>query len=866
MKKSRTNVGIQIENNIRITSDAPSRNLGFVVIMQVFLILIGVIAILYSWVEGFSLYVDHRLLLYGVVITVLVHVGLNEIRRYQGYFFLLYFAIVGGLVYYFWKYIENGFYCLENAVIKKAAVYYGLNPVRFVVNLEPAKSTTALLLLITQAIALVVGLEVYKHYMRSVYLFLVLSFYGGLLAVGVTPSGTFLVLVLLSIISFNTMDRIPGAYHKLGLFQRNNYHEFPGLGKQRLRVKAALMMITCFLVSILLVRLIVTKEYYEEHIDLTERKVKFQKTIREFSVAKTVDDIKDTWNEINPFSGDNGLSSGGLDSGRLGNVGEVKFTGETALEVSVDKDVSYLYLKGFAGGLYDFDEWIDLSEDEMETYEDIVDQYGNDKYNAETLLWEWLQYEQYNSLNQYDTAELTDIYKETGDVTVDYKNANPEFLYAPYSSNYQDIEKMKMIGDQYIVSRGNKTNYVYFDSFLPYETNSDLNQLFYGIKDRLNTDNSLYNSDRRSFLRFETAYRDFVHEAYTRLPSSGLKRLRSVEFDDSGYGVERTANLVNQVLSYLYQNTDYSLSPGVPAEGQDFVEYFLFDKKEGFCSHYATAAVLLLRNYEVPARYVEGYIVSSEDIQEASAINGRKNVTIKDYNAHAWIEVYVDEVGWVPVEVTKGYSNQGVSNILPEIESSIPSSTVKPTSAIASPTPSKSPEPSPKVTKKPSLTPTKPPIAGDDSIGNRSNYKSTMWNSLSLLGIICFLILLAFFFTYYIVKRKQKIKQLTKGLPSNQGIYTFELIMKLLRHQGIAKADTMSYSEFALYTMNHCPLLPLQFEEIVELALKAKFAKEGITIDEANRIYHYYTSFYTNIYQSESKKGRILLQFNHPVR
>lgn len=71
---------------------------------------------------------------------------------------------------------------------------------------------------------------------------------------------------------------------------------------------------------------------------------------------------------------------------------------------------------------------------------------------------------------------------------------------------------------------------------------------------------------------------------------------------------------------------------------------------------YASAAVESLRVHGIPARYVEGYFVS----EEQSAANGGK-VSLTGKDAHAWVEVYFDGIGWLPVDVTPGYYFDSVS-------------------------------------------------------------------------------------------------------------------------------------------------------------------------------------------------------------
>ena len=79
---------------------------------------------------------------------------------------------------------------------------------------------------------------------------------------------------------------------------------------------------------------------------------------------------------------------------------------------------------------------------------------------------------------------------------------------------------------------------------------------------------------------------------------------------------------------------------------EEFLDYFLFDKREGYCVYFATAFVLLAREEGIPARYVQGYYIP-----------GARNATVEvtQKHAHAWPECYIDGVGWIAFEPTPGY-------------------------------------------------------------------------------------------------------------------------------------------------------------------------------------------------------------------
>ena len=101
---------------------------------------------------------------------------------------------------------------------------------------------------------------------------------------------------------------------------------------------------------------------------------------------------------------------------------------------------------------------------------------------------------------------------------------------------------------------------------------------------------------------------------------------------------------VTAVKNYLQKNCTYTLSPSQPEEGKDMVDYFLFESRVGYCAHYASAMAVLLRSAGVPARYVCGFVSPKEHF------NG--DFVITNEQAHAWVEVYSDVLGFYPVDAT----------------------------------------------------------------------------------------------------------------------------------------------------------------------------------------------------------------------
>ena len=102
---------------------------------------------------------------------------------------------------------------------------------------------------------------------------------------------------------------------------------------------------------------------------------------------------------------------------------------------------------------------------------------------------------------------------------------------------------------------------------------------------------------------------------------------------------------IRLVTEYLQKNCNYSLEQPELGSGEEPVEKFLFNNMAGTCQHFSTAMVLLLRCMGIPARVVNGYMMS-----EWNETGGF--FTIRQSHAHAWVEVFFPKSGWIPFDPT----------------------------------------------------------------------------------------------------------------------------------------------------------------------------------------------------------------------
>ncbi|MDO9086850.1 MAG: transglutaminase domain-containing protein [Anaerolineaceae bacterium] len=137
---------------------------------------------------------------------------------------------------------------------------------------------------------------------------------------------------------------------------------------------------------------------------------------------------------------------------------------------------------------------------------------------------------------------------------------------------------------------------------------------------------------------------DEILEEYLQYPETLPQRVRNLAdrlVEDEPTNYEKVIRIQN----YIRQVVPYDLESPPAAEGQDVVDYFLFEAPSGFCSYYASAMAILLRVESIPARVVTGYAPGVYVIEQG-------NFEVTGDLAHAWVEVYFSGYGWIPFEPT----------------------------------------------------------------------------------------------------------------------------------------------------------------------------------------------------------------------
>jgi len=219
-------------------------------------------------------------------------------------------------------------------------------------------------------------------------------------------------------------------------------------------------------------------------------------------------------------------------------------------------------------------------------------------------------------------------------ITLGYSSYDIQISYlrqqVPFLIPYFTIDLLSGVNDTYI--SGDTSSVVQF-SFIPYS---------YKESDNLR-DQNLLNSPEA------IAYKDYVYDNFLALPESTRSAMLSLA-SENGIDID-SPTLITDIQNYIQHAAVYNLNfPKIPDDVEDIAIYFLTVSKEGICQHYATAAALMYRAMGIPARYVTGYV--------GTAVSNQW-VTVSGKYAHAWVEIFLDGFGWVPIEVTGGGPSSG---------------------------------------------------------------------------------------------------------------------------------------------------------------------------------------------------------------
>ena len=327
-----------------------------------------------------------------------------------------------------------------------------------------------------------------------------------------------------------------------------------------------------------------------------------------------------------------------LPEGDLSQASDMNEGSTTTLSLTTDAALGDdLLMKGFVGSTFDGSSW-----------------HRGDWISYEG---EWSGVREWMRKNGLTVAEQRAAFDTTAEhegkdavgtakISVNASGANRRYAYAPYTlRSLSGVDASLTSSTITCTGMMPSTTYAMIVDDVPAEG--------------LITDSTWLASSESAYAKSERVYASFVREHYLDIDDDEHDAVEEYLFAsdswDASADVSEAAVIsrVRTMLSTLASDTDY---PRAYSGSESFTKWFLGTAHEGNSAYFATVATLAFRSQGIPARYVEGYRASDEQIAHAHRSGSALNLTAAD--AHAWTEVYLDGQGWTPIEVTPGYYSQ----------------------------------------------------------------------------------------------------------------------------------------------------------------------------------------------------------------
>ena len=289
---------------------------------------------------------------------------------------------------------------------------------------------------------------------------------------------------------------------------------------------------------------------------------------------------------------------------------------DTILSVTADT-AQTLYLRGFVGDTYENETWTALDAQTAAEEKD---------------LFYWLHQSGFYPQSQLAAAARLMGNYQSGSVSVQNLAGCSLYRYEPCTV----LPERAGLTKNKIQPSTLETNGLRGERGYSYETVSDAQTILPELLDFLQNDTS---DGVKAYLQMESAYREFVYSYALTVPAEFRAQLGAV-LDQCCESYGPADSLTKEqaqtaALAFLELCFDGSGDIALP----------LADTADGTTYQYATVAALALRYYGIPARYVEGYTVK---------VTEKEPTNVDASAAGAWVEVYQDGVGWLPLALTPG--------------------------------------------------------------------------------------------------------------------------------------------------------------------------------------------------------------------
>ncbi|NLO08924.1 MAG: transglutaminase domain-containing protein [Clostridiales bacterium] len=530
--------------------------------------------------------------------------------------------------------------------------------------------------------------------------------------------------------------------------------------------------------------------------------------------------------------------SGYSDDGSLDNEDLIE-NHKVALIVTGRRGLSPIYLTGSVNDIYTGYSWEKNKEDYLEDELEYQMDYGELLYGLSRL--DPLILEE-NRLVGSKTMDI--IYNDIKTRTFFYPSKTKWYSF---NSEVHNLEA-EQASITFPKAKGDKTKYniSYYEMNLEGKAFQDMlrqadefsydesrNIDYEKIKSIQNEFSVKYKDEfvlnRDDFYELYKERADIIYNSYTQLPDNFPQRVTDLALEitkdkDSRY------DKLKAIEAYLLK-LEYSYSPGKKPEDADFVDYFLFDNRKGYCTSFATAMAVLGRSIGIPTRYIEGFVVNYEDKDDTGFL-------VRNSHAHTWVEAYFDGVGWIPFEATPPFYEQRYKEWAPirRSEDGGNSSYYNIEDMI-------------------------PPMEEITDIGVEPEAKDG--RSSTLLWLLIFLsmmlVLVVILITYYLILRRRYQKEFDASDYSRKTYQLFLRILTLLRYEGFTLDAQDTLLMLSERVRDRYQYEDITFSDVINIFMAYRYGELMVTDKQFDKVSTFHEGL-VNTHENETKALKLHME------
>ncbi len=894
-KKQKQNLsGIRVCDSIVMS--VKNRNINLRRIEAFIIAVVGYISTIMVFLTMFDFNYNKTPVIISAVIFSVVYILLSNLGKNALWLII---ASIGGVGAIFWKMMNSitlGYKFVYNTIYK-ASYHTEINYYKFLDSTIEAESITTFFIFGIWVLAIIIYVFTIYHPnplppLLTAFPILEIGLYNGI-DVSIFW-GMMVISFLIACFAMSTIDMGEYSGGTGGFVRKGNMF----LPKRQMRLKVTekcgvyLILLVMFFTGIIVAGIKITD--YKRSKEINEKRSEIRDAVENFSTDNLAESITE-------LSAAFGLEFK-IESHKLGNVASMKYKNTDDLKITLDRaSQNAIYLKEYTCAVYGDNEWTSLPDsvynnslfNDFEKYNVFPQDFPHrfnltlDNYNGDYTMKIQSLLRGNRSFSPYGTDNLGGLSYDR-DLTVSSKKRNKkEYSYiftnadAEIASMYLDLPvrnviNLNMISDeeqkQDVIEYCSEYEIFEYDNYINIDSELQLPpQLLYDNPGLITTQ------------LLETKYKEFVYDNYLAVPDNvNMQEVRQ-EFEellalaDENESPAYKLSLLYGLRQMIADKAEYSLSPGKTPNNRDFVNYFLLENNKGYCTHYATAGVLLARMAGIPARYVAGYVVVGDDFNSNTKNqDGTYTIMVKDNRRHAWAEIYLDGYGWVPFEFTEGYTQQTIDTSPTTTTTTTTTQTTTEHTGTTTTESSNSDESFEENTKKTTgdsnetnstttvVTEVVSGDEGDSQFPVNPIYKKIFSVLIQILYLVLFIaLIISAFLVRRIIIVYNRNQKLTHKNTVKQIQYIYGYAEKLLNYKNI-DTKNMSYTELTDFVEDKYGDIYFKqgtFRGFVDTALCAVFSNIPPERYQNEQFIKLVNGFAEKIYQKSSAKQKLYLKY-----